>query len=178
MNAMRTPWWHYVIGILLGVLCGMGVMSLSDRTGVTLAGAPWVVDALLFVLGVVVLALAWQVRVYARTDPRKRQTTLDPRKAVYALMLSKSLGIAGAVLAGWYGGQILLCLGHLDAEFYRQVAWQCAVAGVLSLLDMVAGIIGERWCQLPPSEGAEHPRMREAERQRQMAGAAVKTSHE
>ena len=70
-------------------------------------------------------------------------------------MLSKALGLTGAALAGWYVGQILLVLDHIEADYYATTVAQCAVAAVICLADMVIGIVGEWLCQLPPMEPGE-----------------------
>ncbi len=40
------------------------------------------------------------------------------------------MGLAGAALTGWYGGQILASLPHMEAELYSQAVIECAVAAV------------------------------------------------
>ena len=119
------------------------------------------------------------VFILATTDPQKRARLkpLDPTKAVYTLMLSKALGLTGAALAGWYVGQILLVLDHIEADYYATAVTQCAVAAVICLADMVIGIVGEWLCQLPPMEGPENPKMKAAKRRRGIASATAKTRH-
>ena len=92
-------------------------------------------SVVLLLLGIVVLVMALQVHQYATTDPQKRARLkpLDPTKAVYTLMLSKALGLTGAALAGWYVGQILLVLDHIEADYYATAVTQCAVAAVICL---------------------------------------------
>ncbi|OZG61249.1 hypothetical protein BLEM_1461 [Bifidobacterium lemurum] len=177
MNARRTSWWYYLIAIALGLLGGAGIAVYDEHSGASMLGAPWFVSGLLAVLGVVVLVLALQVHKYATTDPRKRPNTfVNPTLAVYTLVLAKALGLAGAALAGWYGGQALLSIAHMEADYYSQVVLECAIAVVVCLADMVIGIVGEWLCQLPPTEGAEHPKMKKAARSRQMAGAVSKSA--
>lgn len=171
MKARRTPWWHFAVAIALGLLAGAGIATYGERSSLSLVGAPWLVAGLLALLGVVVLVLALQVHKYASTDPKKRpHSFINPTRALYTLVLAKALGLAGAALAGYYGGQILVSLPHIEASFYQQAVLECAVTGVICLADMVVGIIGEWLCQLPPSEGAEHPKMkRAADRSRGLA---------
>jgi hypothetical protein len=172
MNARRTPWWYYLAAVLVGLVAGTGIAKYGERTGLSLIGAPWFVSVLLIVLGVVVLVMAWQVHVYTTTEPAKRQhSTFDPMRAVYTLMLAKALAIAGAALTGWYGGQILASLSHLDAPYYSQAITECVFAGVVCLVDMIIGIISEWLCQLPPTEGPENPKMKEAKRRRGLTPA-------
>lgn len=175
MKARRTPWWQYPVALALGALAGMGLAAVGERTGMALLGAPWFVILILVVLGVVVLVMALQVHAYATTDPRKRTQRLDPTRAMYTLVLAKALGLAGAALAGWYGGQILMCLGHLEASYYHDAVIECAIAAAVCVADMIVGIVGEWLCQLPPEEGAENPKLkRAARRRRQVPQAAAK----
>jgi hypothetical protein len=172
MKARRTPWWQYVIAALLGLMAGIALASYGESSGLSLIGASWIVMGLLAVLGVIVLLLAIQVHKYANTDPRKRPHSLiNPTVAVYTLVLSKALGLAGAALAGWYIGQILMSLGHFEAPFYHEAIIECAVSAVICTADMIIGIIGEWLCQLPPNEGPDNPKMQEAKRRRNIAQA-------
>ncbi|MBW3080501.1 DUF3180 domain-containing protein [Bifidobacterium saguinibicoloris] len=176
MNARRTPWWHPAVAIAAGVAAGAGVAELGERFNLTLIGAPWFVAAVLIAIGVIVLVLAVNVHKYANTDPRKRPNTfINPTLAFNTLVLCKALILAGAALAGWYGGQIIPAVAHIEAEYYAQAVLECAVTAVVCLIDMVIGIVGERLCQLPPGEGPENPRMRKAAKERGVAPTAAKT---
>ena len=179
MKIRRTPWWQYVVALLLGLIAGCLLVQVSESSGLSLLGAPWFVSVVLLLRGIVVLVMALQVHQYATTDPQKRARLkpLDPTKAVYTLMLSKALGLTGAALAGWYVGQILLVLDHIEADYYATAVTQCAVAAVICLADMVIGIVGEWLCQLPPMEGPENPKMKAAKRRRGIASATAKTRH-
>ena len=132
MKIRRTPWWQYVVALLLGLIAGCLLAQVSESSGLSLLGAPWFVSVVLLLLGIVVLVMALQVHQYATTDPQKRARLkpLDPTKAVYTLMLSKALGLTGAALAGWSVGQILLVLdgGHGD-RYRRRMAVPAAAHG-------------------------------------------------
>jgi hypothetical protein len=67
-------------------------------------------------------------------------------------------------------------LPHWGAQYYQSVVIQCGIATVICIADMIVGIIGEWLCQLPPSEGAENPKMnvaRRRERQRKAVAGSV-----
>ena len=150
MKTRRTAWWQYVIGAVLGLLAGIGLASYGESSGLSLIGAPRIVTGLLAVLGVIVLILALQVHKYANTDPKKRpHSFINPTIAVYTLVLAKALGLAGATLAGWYGGQIVVSLSHIEADFYAHAVTERANQHVLQyaqavhqveLLEDVAGV--------------------------------------
>ena len=117
------------------------------------------------------------MRIYARTDPKKRTRRLDPERAVNTLILSKALGLAAAFLLGWYGVQLIIALPHSDAPYYAGAIRECAIAAAVSLIDMIIGIISEWFCQLPPDEGPENPKIKERQRQqRQLARGGVAAS--
>lgn len=179
MSIHRTPWWQYVIALLLGLIAGAGLAKISESSGVSLIGAPWFVSLLLLALGIMVLVMALQVHQYATTDPAKRARLkpLNPDMAVTTLMLAKALGLAAAALAGWYGGQILMIVEHLEADYFTQTAIQCGIAAVICVIDMIIGIVSEWLCQLPPMEGPENPKMKEVQRRRSLASATAKTRH-
>lgn len=178
MKARRTPWWHYVVAALLGLAAGAGLAAYGESSGLALIGVPWFVPVLLMLLGVIVLALAIQVHRYATTEPAKRRgRSMDPERAVATLMLCKALGLAGAALTGWYAGQIILSISHIEASYYAHAVAQCAVAAVVCLIDMIIGIVGEGLCKLPPSEGPENPKLKEMQRRASLASAAAKTSN-
>lgn len=175
MNARRTPWWHPLIALLLGALAGVGIAMLGEHYSVTLIGAPWFVAVLLIIVGIVVLVLALNVHKYANTDPKKRPNTfVNPALAFNTLVLCKALILAGAALAGWYGGQIIPSIAHFEASFYEHAVVECAVTAAVCLIDMVIGLVGERLCQLPPTEGPESPKIEAAARKRDVAPAATK----
>ena len=149
MKTRRTPWWQYVIGAVLGLLAGIGLASYGESSGLSLIGAPWIVTGLLAVLGVIVLILALQVHKYANTDPKKRpHSFINPTIAVYTLVLAKALGLAGATLAGWYGGQIVMSLSHIEADSMHTPSPSAQSRPWVCIADMIIGIIGEWLCQL------------------------------
>lgn len=179
MKARRTPWWYYLVAIACGLIGGAMLAKYDEATGLALIGVPWFISVLLLLLGLTVLVLALQVHKYATTDPRKRSQLkpLDPQKAVSTLVLAKSLGLVGAALAGWYGGQILMCLEHAEAQYYAHAIFECAIASAVCIADMIIGIVGEWLCQLPPMDGPESPAMVTRRRQGVVpAAAATKSS--
>ena len=174
MRARRTPWWSFVLAAALGVLAGMGLAKYGEISGLPLVGAPWIVPVVLAVLGGVVLYMALQIHKYTTKDPVKRAQLkpLDPQKAFGTLVACKALGLAGAALAGWYGGQIIMSLPHGEAEFYSQAIIECVVC----VADMIVGIVGEWLCRIPPIDGPESPAVKKAAQRNRYAAAATKAS--
>ena len=178
MKARRTPWWCYVLAAALGLLAGMGLAKYGEISGLPLVGAPWIVPVVLAILGFVVLYMALQIHKYTTTDPEKRAQLkpLDPQKAFATLVSCKALGVAGAALAGWYGGQLIMSLPHGEATFYSQAILECAIAAIVCIADMIIGIVGEWLCQIPPIDGPESPKMKTATQRNRYAAAATKSA--
>ena len=165
MKARRTPWWYYLIALLLGALAGAGIAYVDSSSEIAMLGAPWPVTVLLLVLGIIVLVMALNVRAYVKG----KRPYMDPQRSVTTLVLSKALAVAGAALSGWYLGQLIVCLPHRGIEYYDGVIVECAVTAVVCLVDMVIGIACEGMCQLPPGEGPEHPKAKTQARQANLA---------
>lgn len=154
MKAYRTPWWYLVLGLLFGFVLGAFLVSSTESSAMSLAGAPWVVVAIMVVFGIVTFVMSWQTHQSVVSKSKNKKRT-NPQFAVAALMLSKSLGMAGAILSGWYVGQLLMSLPHSEIILYASVIRECAIAGLVCFVDMCLGILGEWLCQLPPEDGPE-----------------------
>lgn len=169
MRAQRTPWYYYVVGFFIGLAAGAALAYYTRDWSVSVLGSSWIVPALLVALGIIVLILAWTVRKYAKGELKD----IDPRRAFNTVVMAKSLAIAGSGLTGWYVGQLLVVIPRAEAPYYSRVILECAIAAAACLFDVIAGIIAEWWCQLPPNEGPEHPKVKQRKAmQRQRATQA------
>ena len=122
------------------------LLVLLERQGIHLGPVPWAMGPVLVVLAVVVLWMALAVRAYQRG----RRPSLDPLRAARTVALAKAASLTGALLFGWYGGQLLLTLGRLQFEPQRDRALAAGVAALCAIVLGVAGVVAERFCQLPP----------------------------
>lgn len=154
MKAYRTPWWYFALGLLFGFVFGAFLVSITESSAISLSGAPWIVLAVMIIGGIVTFVLARQTHQYATSKPKERKP-FNMQMAVSALMLAKSLGMAGAILTGWYAGQIFVCWPHADIPLYSNVIRECVIAGIVCIIDMIIGIVGEWMCQIPPEDGAD-----------------------
>ncbi|BDR52613.1 membrane protein [Bombiscardovia nodaiensis] len=170
MNMRRTPAIYYLLAVGLGLIGGVCFTQANERWRLNMLGAPWLVSALLLILGLIILAMTYQVHRYAKGERKE----MDSQFAVNALLLAKALGIACSALLGWYGGQALMSLTHKEAPYYERVIVECAIAAVVCLVDIAIGVVGEWLCQLPPKDGPESPQQRQQAQQRRLAGAAEK----
>ncbi|WP_234446009.1 DUF3180 family protein [Bifidobacterium longum] len=109
-----------------GLLAGIGLASYGESSGLSLIGAPWIVTGLLAVLGVIVLILALQVHKYANTDPKKRpHSFIIPLSRCIRWVLARHWDWR-AQRCGWYGGQIVMSLSHIEADFYAHAVTDSA----------------------------------------------------
>lgn len=154
-KAQRTPWYYLLVAFLLGALGGALLALMTRSSGVELLGASWIVPAVLVFMGVLTLSLGWSVRRYIKDETKD----IDPKRAVNTLVLAKSMEVVGSILFGWYLGQLGIIVVHPDSSWARRIITECAVAAGAALFAMVAGIVAEGWCQLPPTDGPENPRV-------------------
>ncbi|MDO4913769.1 MAG: DUF3180 family protein, partial [Bifidobacteriaceae bacterium] len=93
MQARRTQWWQYLLACLIGICAGVILMLAVERLNISIGGVPWFVSCIMLLVGVIILALAWQVRTYVKSDPKDRKP-LSMHKAYNTLVLAKALGLA------------------------------------------------------------------------------------
>lgn len=137
-----------VLGVALVVLL---VVRLAD---VQLPPVPWSLPAALAVvdLGVLVAALSFRRRLRGLPGAKP----YDPLHAARMVVLAKACSHAGAVLAGAYGGLALALLLVSSSDARRQDALFAGLAGLAALGLVAVGLLLERFCQLPPRDGADH----------------------
>ncbi|WP_347754599.1 DUF3180 family protein [Agrococcus sp. ProA11] len=129
-----------VAGAIAWLLEGMLVMS--GRVAVV---PPVTLGVALMLLGAVLLVLAWPVRQAAQGKRR-----IDYRHATAALGFAKASSLVGAMLGG-------AALGALGFFLTRSVVATDAVVAVAvvavgGLVQLIAGLLAEHWCVLPPDD--------------------------
>lgn len=144
---MRLTRWSGLL--LVAAVTGVGayaVLRALDSRGTDVPQVSAVVWLVLALLAAVVLALGWNVRQH--THGKRRG--LDPLVAARTVVLAKAACYTGALLTGWYGAQVAVFAFDLANEPRRDRALAAAVATLCALLLAVAGLIAERFCQVPP----------------------------
>ncbi len=108
--------------------------------------------SLVFIAGIVI-ALAVPIRQATQGTVRRR---IDPFHATRVVLLAKASSLAGALLAGVAIGLVVELLtrsGGLNSDaLLRSLA---ALGGAIALL--VAGLVGEYLCTVPPSQDGDDP---------------------
>jgi uncharacterized membrane protein len=118
--------------------------------GWSLPAPPWPVAAVIGLLAVGTLAAAWPIRQWT-AGHRDRQ--VDPLRAARTVALAKASSLTGAFVTGLWSAFAVTALPRIEvpAQTERAVAFVLAVAASAALL--VAGLLAERWCRIPPEDG-------------------------
>lgn len=132
----------------LGLVLGYAIRPVSIRLGVNEPVFPVAMDVILWLLaaGVVVhAALTWR-------HLQRRRLRMEPHRAVNRLMLGKASALAGSLLLGLYAGFVIAHLWITRTDLGDQRLWRAVVAGVASLVLLVAGLVLERACLVRPDD--------------------------
>lgn len=135
------------VAVVAGVVTWV-VLDVVDATGAAVP-MPWTVPVLLVVLAGAVLSVGRPVR---RWNQGHRDRPLDALRAARTVVVAQAAGVTGAALAGAYGGFVALLLPMLGIEVRRDRMLLALAAMAASLLLLVAGVVVERWCRLPPDD--------------------------
>ncbi|OLT48110.1 DUF3180 domain-containing protein [Cellulosimicrobium sp. CUA-896] len=145
----RTPVRNLLLVAVVTAVAGWLVVRALEGTGTYLPPVSWVVDVAIVALALAVLWAGWTVRAYQKG----RRPGLDAIRAARTFVLAKAAALTGALLAGWYGAQVLVTLPDLAIEPRRERAVAAGVAVACAVVLAVAGLVAERFCQLPPRDG-------------------------
>lgn len=147
----RTPPSRLVwVAVLVANLAFLA-LRLAESQGATVPPVPVLSSVVVLVIAAIVGRLGWRVRQFLEG----RRPGLDPLVAARTVALGTASAYTGALLTGWYAGQVLLVIGDLEIEGRRAVATAAGVALVCTVVLAVVGLLVERWCEIrPPEDGA------------------------
>ncbi|MDM7830438.1 DUF3180 domain-containing protein [Cellulomonas edaphi] len=144
----RTRWTTLVaVALGVGAVTWWLLESLRDR-GTTIPEVSWLVGPVELLIAGVVLSMGWAVRQFLRG----KRPTLNPIRAARTAVLAKACAYTGAMLVGWYGGQLAVRLGALDMPASAPRAWAAGLATAGALAMAVVGLVAEGFCRVPPAE--------------------------
>jgi hypothetical protein len=123
----------------------LGELFLQTTGGITFV-PPYSIDVTLVVVAVGLIAMAVPVR---RRITGKRKVPLDPFYAVRVAVLAKASALTGAILMGAGVGILAILLGRPVLPDWSLLLPVIGL-GVCSLVLVVAGLIAEWMCLLPP----------------------------
>ena len=149
--ARGTSALHVAVWVAIGLVIGLLVRPLAERLESSPPRVGWGAAATLFVVAVVVGALAWST--WQSLHKKHERMTSD--HAAKMLALSRSCVIVGALFARGYGGFALAFVNDLDTPLGHERAVNGGVAALAGLLLLVAALLLERACRLPEDDDEE-----------------------
>jgi hypothetical protein len=133
------------------VLVGVGQWA-ATRLGENALIPPITWGVTLFLLGAIVISLAWPVRESV-TRPVKT-SLIDPLYATRVLLLAKASAVSGSGLAG---GALGLGGFFLSRPVVSASAlWAVGFALLGALVLMAGALLAERWCAYPPDDTGDN----------------------
>ena len=145
----RTSFGLVIALIAVAAVVGYLIELALVTNGSHAFAPPISVPLTLTAIAVVVVALASPVR---RKVTGKRKARLDPFYAVRVAVLAKSSALTGALLTGFGGGIIVhtVSLPIVNGDLLGRGIAQTVGAALL----LIAGLVAERLCTLPPDDTA------------------------
>ena len=146
---MRRTRWQTLLGIVavVGVLVAM-LTTWLDRSGPGMPHVPWPVVVVELLIAAVVFSMGWAVRQFLHG----KRPGLDPIRAARTAVLAKAACYTGALLTGWYGGQVAAYLADTAIPANAGRAGPAAVAAGGAVVLAAVGLIVEWFCRVPPRD--------------------------
>jgi polyferredoxin len=117
--------------------------------GWSLPAPPWPVVGVIALLAIGTLATAWPIRQW---NAGHRDRRIDPLRAARTVALAKAAALTGAVVTGLWAAFAVTALPRLDIEAQSERAASAGFAVLASIGLLVAGLVAERWCRIPPED--------------------------
>ncbi|WP_149203748.1 DUF3180 domain-containing protein [Actinotalea subterranea] len=149
----RTPWARLLLVAAGSTVVSYGALRVAESRGATLLPVPVLSSLVVLLIAAVVLTLGWAVRQYTQG----KRPGLDPILAARTVVLATASAYTGALLSGWYGGQVVLVLGDLEIAARRDVAQAAGLALLCTVALAVVGLVVERWCEVRPRDDDDGP---------------------
>ena len=83
---------------------------------------------------------------------RGNKADLNPIRAARSLALAQAGALTGAALIGLYAGQALGMAPDWDLQASRRLLWGYAGGLLAALWLLVAGLLAQSWCRIPPRD--------------------------
>lgn len=135
-----------IVGGIAGLVCAFLIESALTRSGRPVLVPPVTLTVTLVAIAILIVWMAWPIRRAVRGRATAR---VDPFRAARTAALAKACAVAGALLAG-------ACIGVVGYLLTRTVVvaggslWQAVAAALGAIALLVAGLIAEHFCALPP----------------------------
>src|SRR5690554_6530300 len=141
------------LSILTLLLCGIigagaGLLTQTYRSGVGFAplSPPLSLPASLLVIAIVLFILAHRLK---KAIASERKTTVNPFHAVRLLAAARAAQFTGCLFAGFGVGLIVTILNRIS-QLSVTVWLPMVLTTVMAVVLLIAGIIAENACRIPP----------------------------
>ena len=104
---------------------------------------PWLAAALLAVMALALVVVAWPMRRY-----RREGRPVEPLRAARTLSLAQASALTGAIVAGLYAGHALALVPDLGFGRHSELALRLALAAAGGVLVALAGHRAQGWCRI------------------------------
>lgn len=145
----RTRWQTLLLLALVVAAVTWTVLRVLVGQGAGLPEVSWLVVLVEVLIAAVVLAMGWQVRQFLAG----KRPDLSPLRAARTAVLGKASCYTGALLLGWYGGQLIAHLTDAGVPGAGARAASAGLAALGALVLAVVGLVVEHFCQVPPPPG-------------------------
>lgn len=137
-----------VVLAIVGAGAGWVLEMILIATARTIAIPPVTLAVALALIAIIVVAMAWPIwRVVRGTATRP----VDPFYATRVVLLAKASSLAGALLGGAASAVLIFVLTRPVLPAVGSVSSTIA-AVVCAVVLLVAGLIAEKMCTLPPED--------------------------
>lgn len=141
----RTRPLPLLIAVLAGVIATYLMNVVLAMRGLAVLVAPVSLAVALALIAILLVAFAWPVRRAAKGERR-----IDPFFATRVVVLAKASALAGALLAGAAAGILLYLLSRAVVPLGSSLTAGATVVAAVALV--IAALVAEHWCSLPPDE--------------------------
>ncbi|QHC65622.1 DUF3180 domain-containing protein [Rathayibacter oskolensis] len=141
------------ISTLLGLGLAGAVAGFLLDLAIASAGRPVLIPPLtvpLTLVAVAALVLGFAIPIHRATKGTLRRR-IDPFRAMRVVVLAKASSHVGALLLGASGGILVYLLSRAVVPSLGSV-WQDVATIVGSVVLLVAGLVAEHLCTIPPSD--------------------------
>lgn len=136
------------LGVLAAVLTWSG-LRVWVATGGTEPELLWRTTLTIGLLVLAVVGVGWPVRQWVGGDRSRR---IDALRAARTAALAKAASFAGTLLVGFFAGYAVHFLPTVEIAARRTQLSVGLADLVASVLLLVAGLVVERWCRVPPDD--------------------------
>lgn len=140
--------WILIALAALGVAIGWTVVIVIENGGGVAPTVSWLTPVAWGFLAALLFLAARNT--HQRIQVRRER--IEPQRAVFFLLLAKASAFVGALSAGVYTGFALSFVDSFEASGPRNRTIICGLAALLAVAVVIAGLLLERACRVPPTD--------------------------